>query len=66
MRAVGDAERLPHGRRGANRRLSLHSPIGWLVDWLERGAPREKRRLEYLRRRPPKVSKAEREGRRRR
>lgn len=61
-KAVGDAAAFHRAWRAADRRLSLESPIGWLVDWLEHGAPREKGGFAAFGWRPPKVSKADRDA----
>lgn len=58
-KAVGHASAFHKAWRAADRRLSLKSPIGWLVDWLEHGAPREKNGLAAFGWRPPKVSKVD-------
>ncbi|MGT0190709.1 nSTAND3 domain-containing NTPase [Burkholderia pyrrocinia] len=62
FKAVGDASEFHKAWRAADRRLSPKSPIGWLVDWLERGAPKEKRGFADIGWRPPKVSKGAREA----
>lgn len=62
IRAVGRADPFQRAWRAADRRLSPHSPIGWLVDWLEHGAPKEKGGFSSFGWRPPKVSKADREA----
>jgi hypothetical protein len=61
-KAAGDAAAFRRAWRAADRRLSPESPIGWLVDWLEHGAPREKGGFAAFGWRPPKVSKAERDA----
>lgn len=48
--------------RRADRRLSRQSPTGWLVDWLEHGAPKEKGGFAAISWRPPKVSKEDRDA----
>ena len=42
--------------------LSPESPIGWLVGWLEHGAPKKKGSFDAIGWRPPKVSKANRDA----
>ncbi|CAM2192466.1 PBS lyase HEAT-like repeat-containing protein [Paraburkholderia kururiensis] len=62
IKAVGDANAFRRAWRAADRRLSPKSPIGWLVDWLEHGAPKEKGGFAAIGWQPPKVSKAHREA----
>ncbi|WP_321822637.1 MULTISPECIES: HEAT repeat domain-containing protein [unclassified Burkholderia] len=61
-KAVGHANAFRRAWRAADRRLSPESPIGWLVDWLEHGAPKEKGGFAAIGWRPPKVSKADRDA----
>ncbi len=61
-KAVGHATAFHRAWRAADRRLSPESPIGWLVDWLEHGAPKEKGGFASIGWRPPKVSKADRDA----
>ncbi|SIO59837.1 HEAT repeat domain-containing protein [Paraburkholderia phenazinium] len=61
-KAVGHANAFRRAWRAADRRLSPKSPIGWLVNWLEHGAPKEKDGFAAIGWRPPKVSKADREA----
>lgn len=61
-KAVGDAAAFHRAWRAADRGLSPESPIGWLVDWLEHGAPKEKGGFAAIGWRPPKVSRADRDA----
>lgn len=61
-KAVGDAAAFHRAWRAADRRLSPESPIGWLVDWLEHGAPKEKGGFAAIGWGPPKVSRADRDA----
>lgn len=62
MMAVNDAKAFRRAWSASNRRLSLESPIGRLVDWLERGALRGKAGISSIGWRPPKISKADRDS----
>lgn len=57
--AVGRGAAFRSAWRGTDRRLSQGSPIGLLVDWLEHGAPKTKRSLDFGWR-PPKIAMADR------
>nr|WP_312988932.1 HEAT repeat domain-containing protein [Comamonas koreensis] len=62
VKAVDDASKFQKAWRAADRRLSLQSPIGLLVDWLERGAPKKESGFASFSWRPPKVVKADRDA----
>ncbi|MCP1375158.1 HEAT repeat domain-containing protein [Dyella lutea] len=62
IESVGNASAFHRAWRMANRRLSPKSPIGWLVDWLEHGAPKRKGGFAAIGWRPPKVSKVDRDA----
>lgn len=62
IRAVGHANAFHSAWRAADRRLSPHSPIGRLVEWIEHGAPKEEGGFSAIGWRPPKVSKVDREA----
>lgn len=61
-RAVDNPREFRRAWRSADRRLSLGSPIGRLVDWLEHGAPKSKKDIAEFGWIPPKVTKAERDA----
>lgn len=58
--AVDHAAAFHRAWSAADRRLSLESPIGWLVDCLEHGAPKEEGGFAGIGWRRPKVSKVNR------
>lgn len=62
VKTVDDASEFHRAWRAADRRFSLKSPIGLLVDWLERGAPKDKSCFANIGWRPPKVSKVNRDA----
>lgn len=60
--AVGKPGAFRAAWRNADGRLSPRQPIGRLVDWLQRGAPKTKGEFAEFGWKPPKVSKADREA----
>lgn len=61
-KAVGHARAFQMAWSASDRRLSIESPIGRLVDWLEHGAPKEKGGFAVGWWQPPKISKADRDA----
>lgn len=59
--ALGRSSAFQRAWQAADRGLSATTPIGWLVDWLEHGAPKQKEGWGFGWR-PPKVTKAQREA----
>lgn len=62
VKAVGGASEFHKAWAAADRGLSSKSPIRLLVDWLERGGPKDKDVFANIGWRPPKVSKANRDA----
>jgi hypothetical protein len=60
--ATGDAKAFQRAWHASDRRLSLASPIGRLVDWLEHGAPKKKGGIDAIGWRPPVISKKDRDA----
>ena len=61
LAAVGKPGRFRNAWRQANWRLSDETPVGKLVHWLERGAPKEKGGFDFGWR-PPKISRPDQEA----
>lgn len=61
-KAAGNAKAFQRAWSASDRRLSLESPIGKLIDWLEHGAPKKKSGVTLTGWQPPKVSKADRDA----